>query len=142
MVHGAVDFQCTSVAAALPRALQIFKPSNEAVTNAPNAHVSTAYYRDQPASGNVLSVHFDSGNPDVACSSWQQAVYIAAGSDPYALVDASVAAAAAIAGERHGGSVLCLPMVCLWQQQQQQQHWVFHMQSRQQQAAAAVRVHR
>jgi hypothetical protein len=43
-------------------------------------------------------VHFDSGNTDKAHSSWQQAVYIAAGSDPFALVDASVAAAAAIAG--------------------------------------------
>ncbi|KAF6256659.1 raffinose synthase or seed imbibition protein Sip1-domain-containing protein [Scenedesmus sp. NREL 46B-D3] len=52
----------------------------------------------QPASGNLLAVHFDSGNPNRARSSWQQAVYIAAGSDPFALVDASVAAAAAIAG--------------------------------------------
>jgi hypothetical protein len=54
--------------------------------------------RQQPASGNALAVHFDSGNPDIHRSSWQQALYVAAGSDPFALVDASVAAAAAIAG--------------------------------------------
>jgi hypothetical protein len=29
MVHGAVTFQCTTTAAALPRALQIFKPPTE-----------------------------------------------------------------------------------------------------------------
>ncbi|WIA19946.1 hypothetical protein OEZ85_005830 [Tetradesmus obliquus] len=54
--------------------------------------------KQQPASGNALALHFDSGNPDLLRNSWQQAVYIAAGSDPFALVDASVAAAAAIAG--------------------------------------------
>eukprot|EP00883_Tetradesmus_obliquus_P016561 jgi/Sobl393_1/9775/SZX78134.1 len=57
-----------------------------------------ALCRQQPASGNALALHFDSGNPDLLRNSWQQAVYIAAGSDPFALVDASVAAAAAIAG--------------------------------------------
>jgi hypothetical protein len=87
-----------------------------------NASVA-ANCRDQPASGNLLSVHFDSGNLDVARSSWQQAVYIAVGSDPYELVDASVVAAAAIAGERHGKHEVWLPVVCL-RQQQQQQHWL------------------
>lgn len=66
-----------------------------------------ALCRQQPASGNALALHFDSGNPDLLRNSWQQAVYIAAGSDPFALVDASVAAAAAIAGER------CCPAVAI-----------------------------
>lgn len=59
-----------------------------------------AYCRDQGASGNLLCVRLDSGNPDITRSSWQGAVYVAAGSDPFKLVDAAVAAAAAVAG-RH-----------------------------------------
>lgn len=54
--------------------------------------------RVQGPFGNSLAVHVESGNPDVQRDSWQAALYIAAGRDPFQLVDASVAAAAAIAG--------------------------------------------
>lgn len=55
--------------------------------------------RQQSASGNQLAVHLDSGNPDFQRSSWQAAVYVAAGHDPFQLCDVAVAAAACVAGE-------------------------------------------
>jgi hypothetical protein len=54
--------------------------------------------RQQPASGNQLAVHLDSGNPDFQRSTWQAAVYAAAGHDPFLLCDVAVAAAAAVTG--------------------------------------------
>lgn len=40
----------------------------------------------------------ESGDDSVLCEEWQTALYIAAGSDPFALVDFAVEAAAKISG--------------------------------------------
>ena len=50
------------------------------------------------SSANELSLRIESGDAAVKASTWKQALYIAAGSDPFALLDAAVAKAAALSG--------------------------------------------
>lgn len=46
----------------------------------------------------ALALRIESGAADVAAASWPGALLVAAGRDPYALVDAAVAAAARLSG--------------------------------------------
>jgi hypothetical protein len=41
----------------------------------------------QDLSGNLLALHLDSGNSCIERRTWASAVFIAAGSNPYSLVD-------------------------------------------------------
>lgn len=59
--------------------------------------------RQQPPSGNKLAVHLDTGNPYFQRSSWQAAVYVAAGRDPLELCDVAVATAGCLTGWWKGG---------------------------------------
>lgn len=67
----------------------------------PDVAVINHCHSRQPPSGNGLSVHLDSGNPDRTRSSWEAAVYVAAGQDPFYLCDVAIAAAAHVAGDLH-----------------------------------------
>ncbi len=46
----------------------------------------------------MLRIRIESGSEDVAAAQWDCALLVAAGSDPYALVDAAVAEAARLSG--------------------------------------------
>lgn len=50
-------------------------------------------------SDGTLCLRIESGAADVAASSWRSALLVAAGRDPYELVDRAVAAAARLSGE-------------------------------------------
>lgn len=45
-----------------------------------------------------LHLRIESGDASVKASKWERALYVAAGNDPYALLDAAVAKAAALSG--------------------------------------------
>lgn len=47
----------------------------------------------------MLRLRIESGDPAVEASSWDSAVLVAAGYDPFSLVDTAVAAAAKLSGE-------------------------------------------
>ena len=47
----------------------------------------------------TLTLRLESGAEDVIASRWEHALYVAAGGNPYELVDAAVATAAALSGE-------------------------------------------
>lgn len=59
------------------------------------------------SSPNQLSIHFDSGNPDIKDNKWRSAVLVAAGDDPYQLMDTAVAAAAAVTGKHTRLLLIC-----------------------------------
>lgn len=45
-----------------------------------------------------LRLRMESGDSSVKASKWEHALYVAAGNDPYALLDAAIAKAAALSG--------------------------------------------
>lgn len=66
--------------------------------NTPTRLCTVSPHRHQPSSGTAMEIYLDSGNADVARDAWPAALLLAAGSDPYTLLDAAVSAAGAIAG--------------------------------------------
>ena len=50
------------------------------------------------ATAKELSLRIESGDAAVKASKWERVLYIAAGSDPFALLDAAIAKAAALSG--------------------------------------------
>ena len=54
-----------------------------------------------------LCIRIESGDAAVKAAKWEHALYIAAGSDPFALLDAAVARAAAMSGGAKPLWVLC-----------------------------------
>ncbi|KAG1666519.1 hypothetical protein FOA52_014416 [Chlamydomonas sp. UWO 241] len=56
-----------------------------------------------------LHLRVESGTPSVAASEWASALYVAAGSDPYALVERGVADAARLSGGARPLSQKVLP---------------------------------
>ena len=66
----------------------------------------------------TLNLRLESGAEDVTANRWEHALYVAAGGNPYELVDAAVATAAALSGEVDGplgklGSVGCCKHACM-----------------------------
>ncbi len=84
-----VAFHCLATRAALLR---------RAAHASEDATCATAL-RDRRNEGrDLLRLRVESGNKDVAASEWDSVLLIAAGCDPYALVDAAVVEAACLSG--------------------------------------------
>ena len=56
-----------------------------------------------------MAIRIESGDENVRGARWEAALYVAAGRDPYALVEAAVAEAAKLSGGAKPRTAKCLP---------------------------------